>query len=797
MIYVSSHKKLIIAEATSEISNAINGNVSISDVNLSFWGSFPKISLLLHDVSISDSLFSIHHHELLKSEKIYAQLSIRNIFKKAFDVTGIKIVNAHFYLFTDSSGYSNSYLFQSKKDTQGTADSTIKLIRLSSVTLKNVSVIIDNALKEKLINVLIKKLNSKIDDTDSITVISNKADFLINDLAFNLSNGSFAKGKTFNGNFDVKINKNSHQLITENIEVEIGKQAFKISTVFDLKGPDPQFQLKASTKNIRYSLAKEIITPKTSRALSIANLDNPFYAAVDISGPLRGGEPLIFVNWEVTNAQLTTPFLKFDKASFTGSYTNEVEKGKPRKDPNSKITVNNFSGEWNGLPVTSKNIQIINLSNSTLMADLQSEFPLSTINNLLGSSIFELRSGTIHANLTYNGPFKKNNNTNSFLNGEINFANGNILYTPHRLEMKNINGKILFKNSNVEVRNLQTTAAGSKFTMNGTANNLLTLMNTNPEKINLQWNIYTPELNLGSFLYLLSPANDKKTATKKGILGNWAKNIDEIFYRGSAKVKLNTDRLIYKKFTANKVEADVSFLPHQYLINKARLNFGNGSVDLKGSLTTTKFNYHQAEINTNIKNVDVKKLFIAFSNFGQTGINAANLQGSITANANADFALDNNAGIYPKSISSIVDFSLKNGVLTNYEPLMKIQDFIFKKRNFQNIDFAEIKNKLEISNDIVTIPRMEIASSAFDTFIEGVYGINGGTDLSIQLPLSNLKKRDDNTTLATKDIDRKTGTSLYLRGRTADDGTVHFVVDLFNKYSKEKKKEKRNKKVKD
>jgi hypothetical protein len=651
-------------------------------------------------------------------------------------------------------------------------------------------VVIDDRKKEKLYDILINNLNSKLKDKDSILTVNNHADFLINNLAFNLPNGSFATGKTFEGKFILKFNKGLQQLSANDIDVKIGGQLFNITGMFDLhnKATDPQFRLKVITKQVQYSLVKEILTDKISRALSFADIDKKVDADVTLAGPLKNGDPTIVARWKVENAHVTTRFLDFDKATFSGFYTNEMVKGLPKKDPNSEIVINDFTGEWNGLPVTSKNIQIQNLTTPLLIADLKSQFPMSTLNDLLESEVLDLKSGTVSANLTYKGPVEKNNNTNSFVNGEINFNDGTILYLPRNAEMKNVQGKISIENSNVRVQNLQTSFAGSKITMNGLANNLLSLINNNPEKINIQWNVYTPSLNLGSFIYLLSPPNAKKSRKKKSALGSLASLIDDIFYRGSMNVKVNTDRLIYQKFVANNVNADVSILPGKYLINNVQLGFGNGKVNLKGSLINTKANYHKAAIYSTISNVDVKKLFTAFENFGQTGITAQNLSGNFSANLNATLGLSNEGKLYPKSTTSTVDFSLKNGALTNYEPIMKIQDVIFKHRDLQNITFAELKDKLQISNNKVTIPRMEIASSAFNFFVEGVYGMDGGTDLSFQIPFSNLKKREKGNTPKNRGTDSKVGSSLFLRGQTGNDGNVHFKADIFKKFEKEKRR---------
>jgi hypothetical protein len=132
---------------------------------------------------------------------------------------------------------------------------------------------------------------------------------------------------------------------------------------------------------------------------------------------------------------------------------------------------------------------------------------------------------------------------------------------------------------------------------------------------------------------------------------------------------------------------------------------------------------------------------------------------------------------------------LKNGALINFEPIKKIQDFIFKNRDFDDIKFAELKDRLDISNEEIKINRMEIASSVLSIFVEGVYSMRGNTDLSIQVPLSNLKKRDTGFVPENTGVNQKTGRSLFLRARPGNDGAIQIKLDLFNKFAKKKRKE--------
>ncbi|MEO7524289.1 MAG: AsmA-like C-terminal region-containing protein, partial [Ferruginibacter sp.] len=462
--------------------------------------------------------------------------------------------------------------------------------------------------------------------------------------------------------------------------------------------------------------------------------------------------------------------------------------GLPRKDPNSKIVINNFSAGWHGLPVHSKNIEILDLSTPTLTCDLQSSFPLTTLNDLVGTNSLQLTSGDALVDMTYKGPIEKNDNTNSFLNGTITFKNGTVLYVPRNVEMQDVNATMLFKNSDVYIDSFYTTVLNNKFQMKAVAKNLLTLVNTGPNNINIDWDIYSPSLNLNSFIYLLAAKKSiasSAPARNKKIISNVASKIDAILDQGKLNVQLKASRLTYRKFEAQNVLADLTFLTDSYLINNASMNHAGGRMNLKGSLVPELKN-NMVKLDMTINDVDVQKLFTSFENFGQDGITDKNLEGRFTAKARATLILNESGKVNPSSLSSTVDFSLKDGALNNYEPVKEIQRFIFKKRDFDNIRFAELKDRLDIKNGEITINRMEIQSSVLSMFVEGIYSQRGNTDISIQVPLNNLKKRDSAYNPENMGVDKKAGKSIFMRGRPGEDGSIKFKVDLFNKYKKDK-----------
>ncbi|MEO6637312.1 MAG: AsmA-like C-terminal region-containing protein [Ginsengibacter sp.] len=789
--YISANKQSIIKQVTEDVSKKLNGKVTIGDVDLSFFRTFPQASVRLSNVTITDSMYARHHHVFFNAKQVFAELSIVKLIKKESAVNGVRVNHGAVYLFTDTSGYTNTYLFNPKTTGAASTESSSEKNQLKSIRLLDVQLIIDDRKKEKLQDIAVTDLSLKLDDRDSSSFIfSTQAKMLVHTLAFNLAAGSFVKEKKFEGNFDLKYDKKTNQLKFDSIDIKLGGHPFNLTGSFDLKGPDPQFRLNVHTRQISYPFTKSLLTEKIAKAFAIANVDKNIDADAFLNGPLNGGDPLINVYWVIKNAHLQTPFFDFDKASLQGFYTDEVTPGLPRRDPNSKIIIRNFSAEWQGLPVTSSNIEIVNLFQPTLACDLHSAFPLTKLNNIIKTNSIQLRSGEGAINLTYKGPLQRNNNTNSFLNGAIDFKNGTIFYDPRNVSLTEVNGRLAFRSSDIFVENLQCVVLKNKIVMNGSAKNLLSLVNTEPDKVNIDWNIYSPSLDLGAFTYLLK--SRKKSTYKKpgaGSLGNIAQKIDDVLERGRLNVSLKADRMTYKKLQASDVHANVSLLQDRYLLNDVSMEQAGGRVTLNGALISQSDNYNKANITATLNNVDVSRVFVDFNNFGQDGITSKNLSGKLTAKVTAALSLDNDGKAYPNSIVSVVDFSLKNGALTNFEPVKKLQNILFKNRDFENIHFAELKDKLEIANQEVKINRMEIQSTVLSLFVEGIYSMKGNTDMSIQVPLRNLRKRKEGEKLKNEGVDQKVGASIYLRGRPGSDGNIQFKPDLFKKFRKDDSKE--------
>jgi hypothetical protein len=279
-----------------------------------------------------------------------------------------------------------------------------------------------------------------------------------------------------------------------------------------------------------------------------------------------------------------------------------------------------------------------------------------------------------------------------------------------------------------------------------------------------------------------------RTSVKKATgnqLQKLSNKIDDVMERGRIEVDLKANKFLYKNLDGSNLQAGITILQDRYLLDRVSMNFAGGSMALKGQLINLNNNIHNAGVSADLQNVDVKKVFYSFGNFGQDGITDKQIEGNLTARADVSLTLNDDGKPLPSSTNGVVDFSLKNAVLNNFEPLKKIQQVIFKKRDFDNVRFAELKNRLTISRGEVKINRMEVQSSVISFFAEGLFSQQGNTDISVQVPFNNLKKREADYQPENIGVDKKGGRSIFLRGQPGEDGNIKFKLDLFKRYQKD------------
>nr|MDQ3017673.1 AsmA-like C-terminal region-containing protein [Bacteroidota bacterium] len=643
--------------------------------------------------------------------------------------------------------------------------------------------IIENKFLNSLHDFEARNLEVNARKKDSTTILDIKMNALVHSLGFNMAKGSYLKEKELEGDFRL-ILVTGKKIELSNIELDFDQHPFVINGHFDLNSEPMSYDLKFETQKIDFPKAVGLLTGALQSNFDSLDIAKPFDVSARIAGKMAYRVvPKVLTEFKVADSDIISPIGKLREATFSGNFSNQVNTTQLPGDTNSQFIFHDVRCSISSLTLTSSKFEVNNLIQPFVKGDVQSFFELKDLNDLTESSTISFLKGTGNLDITYDGPLSNQDTIPPSLNGSLTLVNAEIKYVPRNLLFKNVTGVMEFMNTDLHIRNLLMTAGSSNLTMNGSVINLLAMINVNPEKLTMEWTVATPDLNLNDFLSYVSPVatSQAKKSGAKTRVSRMSEKIDRMLQDGTAKLSILAGKVIYKKFSGTNLSGSVLLVGNDVFFNSVRLNHARGVTLLDGSLQNGK-GASQLNLTSRVEKVNIPDLFYAFDNFGQDAITNQNMKGNMTASITMNGALTQQGQVLENSMKGSVDFNLKDGELNNFAPIMSVGAKAFKNRDFSSIQFGDLTSRLDIHGSAIILNKMEIRSNVGVLFVEGLYDTKKGTDMSIQVPVSNLSKEEN------EDLENtgRAGVNLRLRAKTGADGKLNISWDPFNKASKER-----------
>ena len=344
-VYVEWKKDSLLEKARTEINARIGGTLQIGHLDISLLRHFPAVTLTMTDVSLRDSAWQRHRHDLLQAGRVYISFSpFRSLFHGRVELGSVFIEKATLYFYTDSSGYSNTYLLKDRRAAGGRSDGQSD--GLPTVVLSDVRWVLDRQDKHKLFDLAIRRLTAVINRKDRVLRFEVTTMLTTRSFSFNTEKGSFIRDKLLSGHFGVTYNLASHILQLDKARLDIDGYPFVFSgRFFPTVKPDPFF-LTIDAERIPFRVATTFLTPHLQQKLDNYDIDKPVTVHVQLdAGAADEPQPLIQVRLNLEKAAVLTPTGSFSDVSFSGSFTNEWVRGQGHEDENSGLRFMGFSGQ--------------------------------------------------------------------------------------------------------------------------------------------------------------------------------------------------------------------------------------------------------------------------------------------------------------------------------------------------------------------------------------------------------------------------------------------------------------------
>ncbi|HTB24698.1 MAG TPA: AsmA-like C-terminal region-containing protein [Puia sp.] len=673
------------------------------------------------------------------------------------------------------------------------ANVTIKndALQFSNVSMQHVGLSIDEGMNHKLFGLRIHHLDCNIQEKAKSPVLTFdlNLDCLVQSMIFNQRKGSFLENKSLQGAFRILYNKDSRELDFDKILLAVDQQPFVFTGQFFFAKEGTPFLLSWETKNLSFRKAASFLSPNLQKTLGPYDIEDPIASltgSMDNSEP-QYSTPLIHLWLNVENRNVKSPFITVDHASFIATFNNEAVRFRGHEDSNTVIHFTAFQGDWENLHFHADSVVLSDLIHPRAKMKVRSDFKLDLVNSFLKENELTFRGGNGKIDLAYSGSLDKEYDSSRLLIGSITLADADLHYAPRNFRFAPVSGVLRFTGKDMIIENLELHSGSSDLTMNGKLKSIFYLFNHLNDKYTFDWSITSNRLNLDDFNNFLRPQatkaeEEKKKSAPDVTVSSFVSQLTTSNYN----ISLKANQVIYKKFVVDSLQAAIMLNENEVRFKNVVLKHGKGNMYLNGFMQNdTSSNSFGLE--TQLNNINVSSLFYVFDNFGLQSMTDKNIHGNLTANISMEGRLTPNAQLIKDGFRSSINFNLKNGQLLNFQPFEQIRQKFLRKRNLSDVRFADLHDSIEVRGENITINRMEIRSSVLTMFVNGMYNMKTGPDMSIQVPLSNLKANKDSVIL-NKGTQRNQGISVRLRVRRGANGKLDVSWDPFDKANKEMNK---------
>jgi len=769
--YINKNNKEILAKILSQVNTKVNGTVTVSRMETTLLKGFPGISVSLKDVSLKDSLWANHKHDLLQAKDIDVSLNALSLIVGTINIRKVAINNANIYLYTDTTGYTNTSMFRAKeKKKSAENDKSSSSLQIRIIDLNNVDLVIDNQKRFKLFSFYVDELKGKIKYPANRWDGNFKLKTKVRSFAFNTRKGSFLKDKSIIGNMTAHYDDEAEVIIIDQKPIKIGSDTFSIGANINVAENKSAFSIAIKADQILFPNVAKILAPNISTKLLRFGIEKPIDVTASIidNGDKTSSDPLINVKMTVQKNNLSIPSGNLTDCSFTGFFSNQDTTSKPIGDANSIIRFYGLTANYYNAPIKVDTFSVSNLEKPLAQGLITSKFDLERLNQSFDGETFKFEKGTADLRLFCQADIDNFLFTKPVIHGKIAIKNANITYLPRNLKLVNSSLDLNFNQKDLNITNSRFQLGRSILNMNCAIANFLNFYYTDPEKIEINVNLNSPNLYLNEFMPFLAPRQSKrKTTSTKNALKEASEQLSTALEESKVHLKLKVNRAVYNKFIARNLNADISLIGNGVHFNKIAVQHAGGLINLTGKIEQLGA-VNKMKLNANIAKVSVKEFFYAFDNFGQQSVTSKNLKGFLSANVNASGNVTAKGNMVPKSMYGKVNFTLDKAALIGFEPLEKVGKFVFRSRNLSNVQLEKLNGSLTLRGDKVDISPMKINSTALNFDVKGVYGFNSGTNIAMDIPLRDPKKSADIIDKEERELARMKGIVLHLKAVDED-----------------------------
>lgn len=744
--YEDTVKHIIISELNKRLNTEIVVQDVENDIQFSVFKKFPYASVSFHNVKVLDAIKTKKEKgNLLEASSVSLQFSIWDILFGKYRIKKVEVEegNVNIKIYKDRS--DNFHFWKPSSDTTQSDFS----LDLQKILLDNVGVsYVDYGLQQDF-KVFAKDiiLKGKFSDKDyTLNIDGNLFVYLIK-----LKEDIYLSNK--NTNIDVTLFVKSDEKYVSFNEggISVGKMLFDVTGKISYADSLTYIDLRVEGKKMKIQALVSELPERYKNYFSDYEFKGDFNFIAMIKG--YSGEkntPLLTVTFGMKDGDITQKqnAITLSHVDFNADYTN----GAGHNSATSRLTVSGFKSQLND-GIISGAIVISNFTKPKVDLTLSANLDLKDVFQFIKADTVESASGKLLLQTNIKGiienpdGFTANDFISSNSTGTLELQNAEIVLKGGKNKFSNLNGTFLFNNNDIETTQFSGNYLSSDFLLRGKFKNIIPYLFIENQSLLIDAGIESNNIDMGE---MLEYSSGKKDTVYKMTLPD---NID-------FSLTLNVRKFTFKKFTASNITGKITLKNKQFVAKDISLHAMNGKIIFSGLIDGTNCDKLLISCDASIQKVNIQQLFTEVENFGQKSLSDKNLRGVLTANVQFASVWSSTLKVEKPTIYAKATIRIDDGALIDYEPLSGLSKYL-KNRDLKKVSFETLKNTIEIKDQVINIPEMEINSSAIDFKVNGTHGFDQTIDYHLSVLISQLKSSGEQRNDQVEDIGQITDDGLH------------------------------------
>ncbi len=735
------------------LNKRLNKPVDVADVNFSLFEKFPWASIHFKNVTAYGN--QEKSDVLIQAESMFLQFSILDLSAESYSIKKIQFKNGQVKLRIDKNGDHNMHFWKSEEDDDEEVDDLS--LDLENVLLSNMELDYTSHAKDVSVNALIKFLQLRGKFNASSFGVDVDADILFHKAPEGLKKLTENSSVKYKGSLQVDMDKNSYSF-QRNV-LNLGR--FEFQTSGSVLSSNNQLDLDISLQTEKFKLADlvRILPEQYSEEIKKYKAKGEITFDGKIKGVLSGkSNPSVNMDYTIKNGSIehSKSGIKMKNLQFSGSYSN----GKMRNSKDSRIVIDSLQAELGEGNLTGS-VEIWDLTNPQLKIYTNSNLVIQEVIEFYDIDSIAHASGNVDFKLSISGPLNELTDsaasmTHTRLKGDVSFRDVNLKLTGNSDTLKNLSADLVFNKQDVLTKDLKVDLAGSSFLFNGRIQNLLPFLSGKSKNFTVNANVHCPNFHLDQFMGVSEEEGNE------GYKGFGFPSFAQMY------LHLKVDTFQFKKFHASNITSQIYYGPGMLKSTNTQFAAMNGRVAGDLIIELTNNNHLKFSGKSQLNDIDVYMLFHQFNNFGQSAIKGENLRGIADANGLFSVEWDDKLDMVNEKIKITAEIAIRQGELINYEPMQALSKHIAVEE-LEHIKFERLTNSIEITDETVYIPEMEINSSALDLKLSGQHAFTNEIEYHFQLWLNDFifkrskKRREKQNEFGYVVEDEKERQKLYIK----------------------------------